>query len=146
MRSLAKANDSKLNVSLPSTRNNVVHLNVVKESRVMSDPNKKEAIPEHVLSIMRTVLSAVLIALVCWAGVTLIQSGSRLDVINANLATIQANQQQVLQEQKATHDSVLIMSATYATKEDLEKQRQIFSDQVKTIDSRLREIEHHNSR
>lgn len=121
---------------------NVVHLNVVKESRV-SEPQKphKEHIPDHGWTVIRSVLTAVMVAILLWAGFNIDQSGNRLEVLNHSLNSIKESQERFLTEQKATHDAVLVMSATYASKEDLERQRQIFSEQLDKINNRLKELE-----
>lgn len=124
------------------SRGNVFHLNVPKESKVSLEPIiKKESIPDHGWTVLRSILTAIMVGLLCWAGYNIDQSGNRLDVINASIETIQRHQEQTLAEQKATHDAVLVMSATYATKEDLERQRQIFEEQLHKIDYRLQELE-----
>lgn len=140
MQAAMKLTDNKV-VKLHAVRDDRKEksLNVDKESRVAE--SQYNQVPDHAWTVVRTILAALTVAVLTWAGVNIDKAGKQVEVIDAHISTIRTQQDKILVQQRATHDSVLVMAATYATKEDLQKQREIFMEHIRDIEKRMRVLE-----
>jgi len=98
---------------------------------------RRDPPPDHSLNVIRTVFALLTAGILSWAGLNIHHATREVSVIISQMADIKTQQTTILTKQNETHDAVLIMSATYASKEDLEKQRDILQKQLRGIEHRL---------
>lgn len=122
---------------------------------VVSEDNKKHPLDMMAAGIIVAVASSVIAGIVImflgWISYkvntgaeVMVDMSARAVHVEKNQNELKATLSEFSKQQAKTHEALILMSATHATKDDLIKEKQILSERIEALDARIRALEQHN--
>ena len=134
---------------MKNLQSNVIQIRAQKPEKGNADvPNKEHPYldPKRPLeglasTIIATAAAGIIISLLGWVGFSISSGAEAIARMQATAKHVEKSQDEIKGKIEKTHESIIVMSATHATRDELTKQKQMLLERINELDIRLRAIE-----